>query len=240
MMKSLLLSGLLGLFSLGSASAATVNLFTEEYAPFSYREGDTFKGASTEQVEMVMRAAGVDYKIEIMPWTRAYTAAQSTPMTCVFSTAHNAERDALFKWVEPLLVDDNFLVAKAGSGISATSLEEAKKYTVGTHRGDYTQTLLKTMGFTRIDVATDFAATLRKLLSGRIDMMPISGLYLEKMKADQPLVRIALLSSVSLGIACEKNFPDDLRQKMQDALNKLIADGTQRAIYNKYGLHPQQ
>jgi polar amino acid transport system substrate-binding protein len=25
----------------------------------------------------------------------------------------------LFKWVEPLLVDDNILIAKAGSGISA-------------------------------------------------------------------------------------------------------------------------
>jgi polar amino acid transport system substrate-binding protein len=231
---------LFSLLSLNTASAATVNLVTEEYPPFSYREGDIFKGASTEQVEMVMRAAGIDYKIEIMPWTRAYTAAQSTPMTCVFSTAHNAERNHLFKWVEPLLIDDNFLVSKAGSGISATSLEDAKKYTVGTHRGDYTQNLLKNMGFTKIDIASDFAATLRKLLNGRIDIMPISGLYLEKMKADQSLVQIALLSSVSLGIACEKSFPDNLRTRMQDALNKLIADGTQRAILIRYGLHPKQ
>ncbi len=238
-MKSLLLAALIGLPLISNAHGATVQLFTEEYPPFSYHEGNVFKGASTEQVEMVMRAAGIDYRIEIMPWTRAYAAAQTTPMTCVFSTAHNDARDKLFKWVEPLLVDDNILVAKAGSGISATSLDDAKKYIVGTHRGDYTQDLLKAMGFTRIDVASDFSATLRKLLSGRIDIMPVSGLYLEKMQADQPLVKIALLSSLSLGIACEKNFPDDLRARMQSALDALIADGTQKTIFAKYGLHPE-
>jgi polar amino acid transport system substrate-binding protein len=59
------------------------------------------------------------------------------------------------------------------------------------------------------------------------------------MRADQPLVRIALLSSQSLGIACEKSFPDELQAKMQAALDKLIADGTQKAIFARYGLHPQ-
>jgi polar amino acid transport system substrate-binding protein len=59
------------------------------------------------------------------------------------------------------------------------------------------------------------------------------------MQADQPLVKIALLSSLSLGIACEKNFPDDLRARMQSALDALIADGTQKTIFAKYGLHPE-
>jgi polar amino acid transport system substrate-binding protein len=239
MMKRRLLVTLLSLLSLNHAHAATVNLVTEDYPPFSYREGSELKGASVDQVEIMMREAGLEASIEIMPWTRAYAAAQTTPMTCVFTTAHSTERDGLFKWVEPLLVDDNILVAKAGSGVAATSLEQAKQYTVGTHRGDYTQNLLKEMGFSKIDVATDFSATLRKLLNGRIDLMPISQLYFEKMRADQPLVRIALLSSQSLGIACEKSFPDELQAKMQAALDKLIADGTQKAIFARYGLHPQ-
>jgi polar amino acid transport system substrate-binding protein len=239
MMKRLLFVALLGFHSVSHANAATVNLVTEDYPPFSYREGSELKGASVDQVEIMMREAGLEARIEIMPWTRAYAAAQTTPMTCVFTTAHSAERDGLFKWVEPLLVDDNILVAKAGSGVQATSLEQAKQYTVGTHRGDYTQNLLKEKGFSKIDVATDFSATLRKLLNGRIDLMPISQLYFEKMKADQPLVRIALLSSQSLGIACEKSFPDELQAKMQAALDKLIADGTQKAIFARYGLHPQ-
>jgi polar amino acid transport system substrate-binding protein len=40
-----------------------------------------------------------------------------------------------------------------------------------------------------------------------------------------------------MGIACEKSFPDDLRAKMQAALDKLIADGDQKKIFLKYGMN---
>ncbi len=237
MIKQLLLLALLSLPLTGPAHAATVKFMTEEYPPFSYHEGDALKGASVEQVELLMQKAGIDMHIELMPWTRAYAAAQATPMACLFTTAHSPERDKLFKWVEPLLVDDNILVATASSGISEGDLEDTRRYVVGTHRGDYTEKLLKEKGFPRVDVASDFPATLRKLLNGRIDLMPISEIYFEKLKVDQPLVRVATLSSQSLGIACEKSFPEDLRARMQQALDALIADGTQRAIFAKYGLH---
>ncbi len=240
MIRQLLLLALLSLPPTGPAHAATVKFMTEEYPPFSYHEGDTLKGASVEQVELLMQKAGIDMHIELMPWTRAYAAAQATPMACLFTTAHSPERDKLFKWVEPLLVDDNILVATASSGISEGDLEDARRYVVGTHRGDYTEKLLKEKGFPRVDVASDFPATLRKLLNGRIDLMPISEIYFEKLKVDQPLVRVATLSSQWLGIACEKSFPEDLRARMQQALDALIADGTQRAIFAKYGLHSRQ
>ncbi|KQV28492.1 ABC transporter substrate-binding protein [Rhizobium sp. Root1203] len=235
-MKRLLILALLSLPSFTSAGAAPVSLLTEEYPPFSYREGKAMKGASIEQVDRMMTAAGIDYTVEMMPWARAYSLAQTTPMTCVFTTAHNAKRDSKFKWVEPLLVDNNILIAKTGSGISAMDLEEAKKYTIGTQREDYTETVLKEKGFTKLDVTTDFSATLRKLLNGRIDMMPISEIYFDRLKTEQPLQKVAVLSSQLMGIACEKSFPGDLLARMQTALDSLIADGTQKSIFMKYGL----
>ena len=236
-MKKLLLFTLLGLSASTHAIAAGVTLATEEYPPFSYRDGKAIKGASVEQVEKVMKDAGIDYKIEMMPWARAYTLAKTTPMSCVFTTAHNAKRDPMFKWVEPLLVDRNILVARTGSGVAAKDLDEAKKYTVGTQREDYTEMTLKENGFTKLDVATDFNATLRKLLNGRIDMMPISEIYFGKLKAEQPLEKVTVLSTQPMGIACEKNFPSDLLARMQAALDKLIVDGTQKTIFIKYGLN---
>lgn len=237
MIKPLLLLALLSLPLAGPTRAATVNFVTEEYPPFSYHEGDTLKGTSVEQVQLLMQKADIDMRIELLPWTRAYAAAQATPMTCLFTTAHSPERDKLFKWVEPLLVDDNILVATASSGIRETDLDDTRRYVIGTHRGDYTEKLLKEKDFPRIDVASDFPSTLRKLMNGRIDLMPISEIYFEKLKLDQPLVRVATLSSQSLGIACEKSFPEDIRTRMQQALDALITEGTQRAIFAKYGLH---
>ena len=235
-MKKLLLFTLMGFAAATQAIAASVTLATEEYPPFSYRDGKTIKGASVEQVEKLMKDAGIDYKIEMMPWARAYNLAQTTPLSCVFTTAHNAKRDPMFRWVEPLLVDRNILITRSGSGVVARDLEEAKKYTIGTQREDYTEATLKENGFTKLDVATDFNATLRKLLNGRIDMMPISEIYFAKLKAEQPLDMVTVLSSQPMGIACEKSFPSDLLTKMQAALDTLIADGTQKTIFIKYGL----
>ncbi|MBY3084799.1 transporter substrate-binding domain-containing protein [Rhizobium laguerreae] len=234
-MKKLLLLACLALPC--TAHAQTVTFTTEDYAPFNYREGKEIKGATVEQVEKVMAAIGVDYTIEVMPWARAYGLARTAPMTCVFATAHNSTRDPLFKWVEPLLIDRNILITRKGSGVTAGNLDEAKKYTIGTQREDYTETILNEKGFTKLDVASDFNATLRKLLGGRIDMMPISELYFEKLKADQPVELVTVLSAQPMGIACEKNFPDDLLASMQAALDKLIADGDQKQIFLKYGMN---
>jgi len=233
-MKRLLLFAFLMLPT--AAAAQTVSFFTEEYAPFNYRDGKVIKGATVEQVEKVMADIGVDYTLELVPWARAYGMAQTTPMTCVFATAHNGLRDPLFKWIEPLLVDRNILIKAKNSKVAADDLEDAKKYLVGTWREDYTETTLKEKGFPKLDVASDFNATLRKLLGGRIDMMPISELYFDKLKQEQPLEMVTVLSTQPMGIACQKDFPDDLRRRMQVALDKLIADGTQRQIFQKYGL----
>lgn len=234
-MKMLLLLALLSFPCL--ARADPVTFITEDYAPFNYRDGREIKGAMVDQVRRIMDDIGVGYRIELMPWARAYSQARTTPMTCVFATAHNATRDPMFKWVEPLLVDRNILIARKGSGVSARNLEEAKKYTVGTQRKDYTETTLREKGFTKLDVASDFDATLRKLLGGRIDMMPISEVYFDRLKDEQPLEVVTTLSSQPMGIACEKGFPNDLLARMQAALDRLIASGEQKAIFQKYGLH---
>ncbi len=240
-MRKLLLIALLSLSScsfLSVARAETVAFTTEEYPPFNYRDGKIAVGATVEQVRKVMADIGVDYSIEIMPWARAYSQAQTVPMTCVFATAHNEERDKLFKWVQPLLVDRNILIKHAGSSVTATTLDEARKYAVGTWREDYTETALRHAKFARIDVASDFRATLKKLMSNRIDLMPISESYFDKLtKEGNAVEKVTVLSAQPMGIACQKDFPDDLLKRMQTALDGLIADGTQKQLFLKYGLH---
>ncbi|MGG6898120.1 substrate-binding periplasmic protein [Rhizobium sp. BR 315] len=234
----ILATSLFSLTFLSPARAETVHFTTEEYPPFSYRDGKTPVGASTEQVQKVMAAIGVDYTITVLPWVRAYNQALTDPMTCVFSTAHNEERNTLFKWVQPLLIDRNILIKHSGSKVEAANLDEARKYLVGTWREDYTETILRRNNFPRIDLGSDFKASLKKLISDRIDLMPISEFYFDKLKEEGNAVeKVTVLSQQSLGIACQKDFPADLLARMQTALNALIADGTQRQIFLKYGLH---
>ena len=226
------------LLSMGLASAAcaeTIHFTTEDYPPYNFREGGEYRGVGYEQTVGLMKYVKADYTIEMMPWARALSLAESEKMYCVFTTAHIAERDKRFRWTEPLAIDRNVMIANRASGIKPHSIEEARQYTVGTQRNDYTQDLLERNGFPKIDLATDLKLTFKKLMSGRIDLMPISEKYYEDLKAEGNAIdALFILSEQKFSIACNIDFPKALIGEMQAGLDKLVADGTQKAIFQKY------
>lgn len=225
------------IFLASAAHAQSLNLVTEEYPPYSYREDSVYKGASIEQVDLLMKDAGLAYSIEMMPWARALMLAETQEMTCVFTTVHNQERDKRFKWIEPLLVDRTVLIGKSGSKIKPETLADATKFVIGTQRDDFTADLLQAKHFTKIDLASDLGLTLKKLLNGRIDLMPISEKYLAKLKREGVAVdSILLLTEQIYSIACNESVPDQHIARMQASLKKLIDNGTQHALFYKYGL----
>jgi polar amino acid transport system substrate-binding protein len=91
------------------------------------------------------------------------------------------------------------------------------------------------MNFPRIDISADFNNTLSKLAAGRIDLMPMSESALKNLP-QKDFEEVITFSRQRLGMACHKSVPDSLIEKMQKVLDDLIADGTQRRIYEKYGL----
>jgi len=233
------LIGMLGAIAPAFAQAA-VTLTTESYPPFIYRNADgTYGGSSVEQVAALMGKAGIPFTMEIMPWARAITLAETLPMHCAFSAARIPEREDGFKWVTPISISRHVLVRLKGSHVTASTLDEAKRYTIGTHRADFTETLLRERGFPSIDLSSDFEITLNKLLEQRVDMMPMSDNIFEKLKLEGKPVEIALPFSEShFGMACNKQMPDDMITRMQDGLDALIREKGQDEILQRYGLKP--
>ncbi len=221
----------------GTAHAETLRLLTEEYPPYNFSENGAVKGASVEQAELMMKALGTEYSLEILPWARALSLTENQPWTCLFTTGHDEERDKRFKWVEPLLADRMVMVRKAGSGVNPSNIEEAKRFTVGTQRDDFSANYLKKHSFPKIDLAADMETTEKKLLNGRIDLMMTSEKTFETMRDQgQPLESALLLEGKLYGLACNLNLSDELIAKMQAELDTLIANGTQDRIFAKYGL----
>jgi polar amino acid transport system substrate-binding protein len=229
-------------FAVAAHAQQTLVFSTESYPPFSYRElGGNYRGVGVDQVEIIMRDTGTPYTLEIMPWARAIAMAETQATHCVFAAARTPEREPRFKWVVPLFVDRSILVRHAGSKVTAATLDEAKQYTVGTHRADYTEGLLKGFGFPKIDLSADVDTTLRKLLQDRIDMMTMSEGVFEKLKtAGMPVEKVVLFSEQHLGIACHLDVPDELIASMQASLDRLIKDGVQNAILKRYGIGEAQ
>lgn len=208
------------------ARAETLVLATEPYPPFTVVEDGEVTGGGISLVQLIMKDTGQDYRIEVMTWARALALATREPMRCVFAAARTPEREGLFKWVEPLLVVRSFLVTAAGSGVRAATLEEAKRYVVGTHRDDFSEALLRNLGFPRIDIAADFTLSLRKLVNGRIDLMPITEESFAAAEAQgHRLEKVVLLSEERLGIACNPSVPDALIAAMNANLQRLSERG---------------
>ncbi|MCM2291222.1 ABC transporter substrate-binding protein [Allorhizobium sp. BGMRC 0089] len=218
-----------------------IQFTTEDYPPYNFMDAGTPKGAGYDQVKLLMEGIPADYTIEMMPWARAYALAQSDPQTCVFTTAHIPERDALFKWIEPLAFDRNIVMSRADWPHQIHSIKEARQYSIGTQRNDFTQNFLERNGFTDIDLAANLELTIHKLESGRIDLMPISEKFYQKLvKEGHPVKQQFVLTEQKFAIACNKDVPDRLIEKMQANLNRLIANGTQAKIFKTYGLMQQQ
>lgn len=227
----------LALLLSGTANAQTLRLLTEEYPPYNFSKNGIISGAAVEQAELMMKALGTPYSLEILPWARALSLAENQPWTCVFTTGHDEERDKRFKWVEPLLIDRMVMLRKAGSGVNPANIEEAKRFTVGTQRGDFSGTYLQNHAFPKIDLAADMETTVKKLLVGRIDLMVTSEKTFEAMRDEGKALEPALVLEGKLyGFACNLGLPDAVVEKMQAELEKLIANGTQDQIFVKYGL----
>ncbi|NTE86949.1 amino acid ABC transporter substrate-binding protein [Agrobacterium rubi] len=216
--------------------AAQIHVSTEEYPPYNVRGSDGRPtGVYMDQLKIIFERTGISYDATILPWARAIALAETTNSYCVAAAARTPERENRFKWISPIHTDRNVLVARKDAHLDVKTIKDAKRYSVGTQRDDYTETLLRSLHFTRIDLSADFETTHTRLLSGRIDMMPMSESALSKLSGED-LVEVAVLAHQSLGMACNKSVPDSLIRKMQSALDALIADGTQRRIYERYGL----
>lgn len=234
-LASLLCAGALWSAATPPVSAEPLQLLTESYPPYSYQENGVLKGIAVDLVKAVMADAGIQYQMKIQPWARAYGLAMNTPDHCVFSTVHTPERAKLFEWVEPLFTTELYLVRKTGSNINPASLEDAKHYLVGTQLGDYTEGLLKQGGFTRVDLTSEIDLSLKKLIAGRIDLMPMAASMVADLQKQAVPVEPAVIFTRSFdSLACNRKTSPETLTRMRASLKKLTEDGTRAGIFQRY------
>jgi polar amino acid transport system substrate-binding protein len=173
--------------------------------------------------------------MEVFPWARSYNNALSKKHHCVFTTSNTPERENFFKWVEPISLNMSVLVKLKGNNLAVKSLEEAKLYTIGIQNQDVAGDYLKKQGFTRLDVANDVDISLKKLKAKRFDMIAMAeSRYITMSSEGEPIEKVIDIFSIKMGLACNKSVTDETITKLQVELNKLISDGTQQKIKERY------
>ena len=242
MKRIVLLCIALVLFSEKPSASENLTILTENLPPLNYLENGTLVGPSVEIVQEIQRRIGSAEKIHVYPWARAYKIALDKENIVLFGTTQTKQRQNLFKWVGPLAIKRDVLLARKGAQISIKNLEDAKKVTrIGTLRDDTREQLLKREGFKNLESVSDEQKNAQKLAMGRID------LWAYKVPGYTTVCRLAgvdpddfeevyHLRKIAVSIAFSKSTADAVVAQWDSAFRAMEADGTLQKIREKWEL----
>jgi polar amino acid transport system substrate-binding protein len=221
------------------ATDAHLILTTEDYPPFNMVDPNNgnISGISTEKVKEIMHRAGETYTITAYPWARAFQMARTDANTCVFSTTRMPEREAMFKWVGPLVKNNWFIFARADDTRKPKSLEDLRPYIMGIYRNDAVGEFLTSKGF-KTDIANADADNPRKLLIQRFDFWAtgeLLGLAILKNQGLQgKIVPRFQFNQTEMYLACHPAIAPERIELFNQILKDIEHDGTAAAIEKKY------
>jgi len=154
----------------------------------------------------------------------------------LFSTARTAEREGLFKWVGPIASNEWVLFSKGDSSIQLNSLDDARRYRIGGYKGDAKTQFLLDRGL-EVQTALRDSENVKKLERGQIDLWMTSnqaGRFVARQKGLGDLRVVQNRHTADLYLALNLQTPDELVQKLQNALDSLRAEGALRSIEARY------
>lgn len=220
---------------------ASLQVYTEQYPPLTYRDSKgEITGFGTDLVNEIMKRNGVLYPITLSLWSNAYTMVQNIPNYCLFTMDRTTARDTLFQWVGPLGTNKTFFYTKAGSGISISSIDAAKKIaTIGTVSSWFSDQYLRQLGFSNLISDPDPVVMVGKLMRGEISAFVCSDVTFPDIiktagfQYNQTIAACELMSS-DYYIAFSKATSATLVAQWQSTLTGMKQDSSYAAIHRKW------
>lgn len=221
------------------ALAGPLQLVTEEYPPFNYRNPASGKieGVSVDLVAALLARVDQPYTLRLLPWQRAISLAEKQPDTCVFSMSRTPEREVHYSWVGPLVHNDWAFFARRSDPQKPATLAEARAYRIGSYQGDAIVDYLRERDFI-VDVAVSDERNPPKLLAGHIDLWAtgrLIGEYLLRQKNIGGIEPVLTFHHTDMYLACNRDLPPARLERLNEALRRLEKDGVVDGIYKRYG-----
>ncbi|GAB3033503.1 substrate-binding periplasmic protein [Bowmanella dokdonensis] len=245
---------LLALLLAGGAEAQppTVTFVSEDLPPFHYLdEHKRPTGAIYELAMAIGHQAGLPVRFEIHPWARAHELSLHQPNVIMASLLRSPVREQSFHWLGQVFVNKPFLVALSERDpLTIDSLEQAKKYIVGTIRGYTSEGYLRSHGFSEeqgnLVLSVEYHQLWGLLFKKRIDLVMTNTLAMRTEVSDagfQPaeLKRVFALEDFpgEIHLAASKLTPVGTVEKLRNALQALKDQGQYRQIMQKWALHEE-
>jgi len=213
----------------------------KNFPPYTYlNDQDKAVGIHYDIVDAAMKNMGQDYQLESYPWARIVDTTDKAQVDFSFSWAGKPARFEKYLMIGPLHRGRNvFAVLSSNTSISYDKLEDLKGLKIGTVRGYSYHTAFDGADYlTKDNSNTDNSALIKKLISGRVDIIigDENVLNAEKNKLGLSTEITYLpkaVKEVDRYAAFPKTNPEKAK-KFAKALEAIKADGTYEAILAKY------
>jgi polar amino acid transport system substrate-binding protein len=223
-----------------SASAVELVLYTEENPPLNFtRDGQTV-GFATEVVQALIDRSGDQVRIEMAPWTRGYNLVKQKANVGLFSAARTAEREALLRWVGPLIESQTCFYSHADAGLSIRSLADvASAGQLALPREGYSHEYLLRQGLSNIYTVTTPEKMMHMFALRRVKLVAASDIGLPALLAQQGMSEAQVQRQLCFmrhdpSLAFSLQTDAQLVARWQSNLQALKREGGYAEIYQRW------
>jgi polar amino acid transport system substrate-binding protein len=230
---------LVALLGASAANAAEIRLVAGEIPPYSYQSQGKANGAAVRVVEEMAKILGEPTPIKFLPWPRAQGEALNTPNVGIIPLSRTPDRETLYHWIGPIVLDSEVLMTRAGGKAAPQSLDEAKDWVVGVLRATPGEMLLKNAGFNKIYTVNSQASSARVLDSNRLDAWLVAKLvapYQYRLAGLDPatLRHGVEVRENNIFLGFNRETAAEIVDRWQNAYEKLKGDGAIDRIMQQY------
>ena len=234
---------LMGVNNTGFSADKTITFSTLNWEPYI---GENLKnnGYVAEIAKKALAREGYNLEIKFYPWARTVKLAKLGKVDGYFPEYYSPEKETHFSFSDKFPGGPLGFFKKTGRDISYNKLKDLKSYNIGVVRGYVNTEEFDNANYLQKESARSDLINIRKLLSGRIDLMVADkfvGKYVLKEKLPNKVGDIEFveppLEYKPLYVAFVKSNNNHKKYvtAFNKGLQKIKEDGTLDKILSKYG-----
>ncbi len=241
MLKFISLAALLVGTAALSAEAETIRVgMSGGYFPFTFVKQDTLQGFEVDLMNALAQRTGDTVAFSTMSFSGLIGALESGRIdTIANQITITPDRAAKFAFSQPYVYDGAQVVVKKGNETEITGVESLRGRTVAVNLGSNFEQLLRELPFAdEIDIRTYESNVAQDTALGRVDAFVMDRVSSAQVIKESPLP-LALAGPPFSEIQNALPFRNDadgqaLRDRLDAALTEMKADGTLKAISEKW------